>query len=423
MLSIFCDITNTLCQAILFVWVTHNIAKKENKISKVKSLALMTLIFAEVVTFTYSGTSIPFANFMMVVIILLLILIFYRKSILDGFVGFGLGYGIIAMLAYFLITLYQKKIMNLSMPMSEDVKILLFIYAPAWIIYIVLYKLRTHIFGAAVFLKNLKHSIVFVVLIDFALIILDTVRIDWSVESMEVTFKFFIYLLAFITFTFATIYFAKVNNKSKEVEMLNLALNDKITELRKIKHDYGSEISTLYGLYQLQRFDRVGEILKGIVEKYQTVTPMINANTETNPVVASVLQFASSAGINVISIDNADYSNISITDGELLKLLSNIVRNSVDALKGVENPTIKFKSYNTYEGLIITIANNGPEIPKEIRNKIFQTGFTTKQNNDKDRGYGLSIVSDIIDKCDGKIIVQSNDSWTQFKIEVPQTAC
>ncbi len=423
MLSIFCDITNTLCQAILFVWVTHNIAKKENRISKVKSLALMTLIFAEVVTFTYSGTSIPFANFMMVVIILLLILIFYRKSILDGFVGFGLGYGIIAMLAYFLITLYQKKIMNLNMAMAEDVKILLFIYAPAWIIYIVLYKLRTHIFGAAVFLKNLKHSIIFVVLIDFALIILDTVRIDWSVESMEVTFKFFIYLLAFITFTFATIYFAKVNNKSKEVEMLNLALNDKITELRKIKHDYGSEISTLYGLYQLQRFDRVGEILKGIVEKYQTVTPMINANTETNPVVASVLQFASSAGINVISIDNADYSNISITDGELLKLLSNIVRNSVDALKGVENPTIKFKSYNTYEGVIITIANNGPEIPKEIRNKIFQTGFTTKQNNDKDRGYGLSIVSDIIHKCDGKIIVQSNDSWTQFKLEVPQAAC
>lgn len=422
MLSIFCDITNTLCQAILFVWVTHNIVKKENRISKVKSLALMTLIFAEVVTFTYSGTSIPFANFMMVVIILLLILVFYRKSILDGFVGFGLGYGIIAMLAYFLITLYQKKIMNLNMAMTEDVKILLFIYAPAWIIYIVLYKLRTHIFGAAVFLKNLKHSIVFVVLIDFALIILDTVRIDWSVESMEVTFKFFIYLLAFITFTFATIYFAKVNNKSKEVEMLNLALNDKITELRKIKHDYGSEISTLYGLYQLQRFDRVGEILKGIVEKYQTVTPMINANTETNPVVASVLQYASSAGINVISIDNADYSNISITDGELLKLLSNIVRNSVDALKGVENPTIKFKSYNAYEGVIITIANNGPEIPKEIRNKIFQTGFTTKQNNDKDRGYGLSIVSDIIHKCDGKIIVQSTDSWTQFKIEVPQMA-
>nr|WP_246582887.1 ATP-binding protein [Clostridium mobile] len=201
--------------------------------------------------------------------------------------------------------------------------------------------------------------------------------------------------------------------------MLNSALNEKITELKKLKHDYGSEISSLYGLYQLGKIDRIGELLKNIVERYQSLNTTINISVQATPIVASILHSAVAANIDVIVFDSADYENLNITDGELIKVLSNIVNNSRDALKDVKNPIIKFKSYNGYDGVIINIINNGPEIPKEIRNKIFESGFSTKENSSGDRGYGLNIVSNIISQCNGKISVESNNQWTQFKIEIP----
>lgn len=232
-------------------------------------------------------------------------------------------------------------------------------------------------------------------------------------------FKSTLYFITFIAFVFATIYFAKINDKAREVELLNKALNDKITELKKIKHDYGSEISSLYGLYQMGKMDRIGELLKGIVERYQGMNSAINVSVQATPLVSSVLNYAVNEGASVIVFDGGNYENLAVTDNEMLKLLSNIVNNSVEVLKSTSNPTIKFKSYNSYKGLIITISNNGPEIPGDIKGRIFKAGFSTKDNKNGDRGFGLSIVTDIIKNCSGKISVESNKEWTQFKLEIP----
>jgi signal transduction histidine kinase len=419
MLLKVCDLLNTFCQAFLFTWVTQNIVAKEKRISRQSSITLMALISAEVIAFTYSNFHSPLANFVMIMIVFILVAAFFRKSVTEAFIGVGIAYFIIAILAYFLVTLYQNVLIGLILPIPPDVQILLFVFVPAWITYGILYRLRRNIFGVAVFFKNLRHSLFFVIIIDLSLIILDTLRIEWTIESMNITFKFFIYLLAFISFVSATIFFAKINSKSKEVEMLNEALNEKIVELKKLKHDYGSEISSLYGLYQLQKFDKIGEILKDIVDRYQTSSSAINVNQKINPIVSSVMHSAVSAGVNVIIIDDADYENISITYNELLKLLSNIVNNAVDVLKCSENPTIKFKSYNSYNGVTITILNNGPEIPMDLKSEIFEAGFSTKAKEAGERGYGLSIVKDIINKCGGKISLESNSEYTQFKFEIP----
>lgn len=419
MLLKVCDTLNTLFQSFLFIWVCNTISSKDNKISKFKSCILMLFIFIDVIIFTYSNINPPLANFLMMTITLLLILLFYRRSILDAFIGFGLAYFITTITTYFPGTFYQYYFMNLKLNISPEFQVFLFVYIPLFLLYSLIYKFRKYIFEVGMFLKSLKHSLIIIQLINYALIFLNTLFMEWVTQNMNPLFKSILYIGAFIAFVFAAIYFAKINDKSKEVEMLNSALNDKITELRKIKHDYGSEISGLYGLYQLGKIDRLGELLKSIVERYQAVSPVIDLNVQASPMVASVLHTAVSAGVNVVVFDSGNYENLDISDNELLKLLSNIIKNSVDVLKGTENPIIKFKSYSSYNGIIITIVNNGPEIPGNIRNRIFESGFSTKDNENGDRGYGLSIVKDIISKCNGKISLQSNKQYTQFKIEIP----
>ena len=419
MLLKICDILTTILQSIFFVWASNNIASKNNKLSKIKSGLLSLSIFVTIVTFTYSNIIIPYANLLMVIIILIFISYFYKNYIIDGFLGFGLTYSIIILTSYFIFTFYQSAIANLNLSISDQLKMVIFVYTPAWIVYLIFYSLRKYFFDAVMALKSLRPSLIFVLLLNYTLILTDTLRINLHIEDIGIMFKYTLYLSTLITFIFSIIYFAKIHDKSKEVEMLNAALNDKIIELKKLKHDYGSEISSLYGLYQLGKFDRIGDLLKSIVERYQSLNTALNINVQATPMVASVLHSAVSSGIDVIVFDSATYENLNITDSELLKILSNIVNNSIDALKDVTNPTIKFKSYNNYNGIIISITNNGPEIPKEIRNKIFDTGFSTKDNNSGDRGFGLNIVINIINKCEGKISLESNDKWTQFKIELP----
>lgn len=419
MLLKICDIFNTFCQSLLFTLIYNNITYPANRLSKIKSFVLTLSIFAVIIAFTYSNINIPLANFIMAVLILVLLILFSKNSILDASIAFSIAYSIISLSLYFLSILYQNVLAKLNLNISQSLQIVIFIYFPMCIIYLGAYLTRKYIFNAALYLKTLKYSLAFIIVIDFALIFLDTLHMQWTTESMSIIFKSILYLLALIVFIFINIYFAKIYDKSKEIDMLNMALNDKITELRKIKHDYGSEISCLYGLYQLGKTDKLGELLKNIIEKNQSINTAVNVGSNTNPLVASVLHSATSEGINVIVFDSGNYDNISITDNEFIKVLSNIIKNSIDALKNTENPMIKYKSYNSYNSIIITIVNNGPQISKDILAKIFKPGFSTKGNMNGDRGYGLSIVNDIVGRCNGKISIDSNSQYTEFKIELP----
>ncbi|MNF06388.1 sensory histidine kinase DcuS [compost metagenome] len=50
---------------------------------------------------------------------------------------------------------------------------------------------------------------------------------------------------------------------------------------------------------------------------------------------------------------------------------------------------------------------------------MFSSGFTTKDNQNGDRGYGLSIVKDIINSCNGEISIESDKEWTTFRFMIP----
>ena len=69
---------------------------------------------------------------------------------------------------------------------------------------------------------------------------------------------------------------------------------------------------------------------------------------------------------------------------------------------------------------IIVIADNGPKIPEDNIEKIFEPGFSTKAKEEK--GMGLTIVNDIVHDFKGNIKVESNDTTTKFIIEIPKKA-
>ena len=79
-----------------------------------------------------------------------------------------------------------------------------------------------------------------------------------------------------------------------------------------------------------------------------------------------------------------------------------------------------FKISSTPNFIIIKIKNNGPKIEENIIDKIFQVGGSTKENKNKDNGFGLPIVKDIIEKNGGTVEVESNELFTELTIKIPK---
>jgi signal transduction histidine kinase len=112
---------------------------------------------------------------------------------------------------------------------------------------------------------------------------------------------------------------------------------------------------------------------------------------------------------------------------DIRRVFINIFNNAFDALddrrrtSGPDfNPAIKVSTTLNKHGLAITIRDNGPGIPADVRGKIFQPFFTTKDPG-RGTGLGLHMSYDIVTvKHGGELLVKSEvGEYTEFTILLP----
>lgn len=114
---------------------------------------------------------------------------------------------------------------------------------------------------------------------------------------------------------------------------------------------------------------------------------------------------------------------IEIDKDQMMQVLTNILKNSVEAMP--EGGSLKVKITDENTNVKISICDSGIGIQQEHIDKIFTPFFTTKDTG-KGTGLGLPIVYGIIKMHRGKINVKSNtdknigETGTCFEIELPK---
>jgi signal transduction histidine kinase len=104
---------------------------------------------------------------------------------------------------------------------------------------------------------------------------------------------------------------------------------------------------------------------------------------------------------------------------QVTQVLQNLIQNSMDVLENVSNPKITVRARDIDDDqLEISVSDNGPGIPADIRDKIFSSFFTTKPK-DKGSGLGLSISKRFIEDHGGKLYLE-NSAQTTFKVILPK---
>jgi signal transduction histidine kinase len=82
-------------------------------------------------------------------------------------------------------------------------------------------------------------------------------------------------------------------------------------------------------------------------------------------------------------------------------------------MTGQKRLSVVSKEYK--KSYTVTIENNGPVIPENMKTRIFEKFFTTKGNR-SGSGLGLSIVKNVLEEHDAKIDLISDETRTRFKI-------
>lgn len=226
-----------------------------------------------------------------------------------------------------------------------------------------------------------------------------------------------VYILVLVLFIGIGIYFAKMRKKADQIYKLNESLNVKNNDLKKMKHDYGAQISYLYGLCLMNRFEDLKKSLKDIINTNEATTTAVTVAKDENSFLYLVMKPAMDFGIHVVIEENCDLYRVKMNDLELYRVIGNVVDSTIKILGG--KGIIIAKTYEYSGDIIIKIENNGPKIPEHRLNNIFKVGFTTKWNEEKCPINGLVIANELIEKNNGKMYIKSNDKVTEFKIVLP----
>jgi two-component system nitrogen regulation sensor histidine kinase NtrY len=113
----------------------------------------------------------------------------------------------------------------------------------------------------------------------------------------------------------------------------------------------------------------------------------------------------------------ADLPTVRIDAGQMKRALINLVDNAIEATHKQGTVAITTEFDRVHGRVRLGVADNGPGIPPEDRDKLFIPSFSTKKRG---TGLGLAIVDRIVQEHHGVIRVEDNaPHGARFVVELP----
>jgi PAS domain S-box-containing protein len=120
-----------------------------------------------------------------------------------------------------------------------------------------------------------------------------------------------------------------------------------------------------------------------------------------------------------ITIDNELDNNIELEayPSQLFQIWLNIIRNAIEAIGEKEDGKISILTTHDETYGIIRITNNGPKVPDDVVDNIFNQFYTTKSSQGGS-GLGLSVVKKVVESHYGQIELINKDNSVTFVIRL-----
>jgi signal transduction histidine kinase len=164
----------------------------------------------------------------------------------------------------------------------------------------------------------------------------------------------------------------------------------------------------------LERLDRVAHRFERIGRdpKFEEIDPAAVVDNIGRYFKARVPTLANSVRIDT-HIDEA----LPVVHGDPVLLewaVEVLTKNAIDALAGRGGIVALSAARGADDSVVIRVADNGPGVPRELRERVFEPGFSTKKSG---WGIGLSLAKRIVEENHGgKLVLAPTEQGATFEI-------
>ena len=202
-----------------------------------------------------------------------------------------------------------------------------------------------------------------------------------------------------------------------ELTITNHQMDTLNLQLRAQRHDFLNHIQVVYSLLEMGESSEAADYLERIYSQLRTVSKVMRTKVTAFNALLQVKNAACEERGICLELDiRTALEGLPVPPWEICCIIGNLMDNAMDALADTTGGWIHLEVRETLRHFTFSLTNNGPAVPPELRERIFEAGVSTKG---EDRGMGLSIVRKTLAEFGGMIELAPGEE-TCFVVTVPR---
>ena len=187
-------------------------------------------------------------------------------------------------------------------------------------------------------------------------------------------------------------------------------VNQIIGALRASNHEFKNKLHVILGFIHAGKYKNAENFIMDITEDQDQRVYSITKKIKNATIAALLLgKLSRSKELKInFRIDEMSYldEDSYIYNNDLITIAGNLLENSFEAVekKGENEKEVYFFIKHEENTINISVADTGTGIEKSVINRIFERGYTTKNNSN---GVGLDIVKKSVNNMNGNIDISS----------------
>ena len=190
-----------------------------------------------------------------------------------------------------------------------------------------------------------------------------------------------------------------------------------VDSMRANNHDFTNKLHVILGLIQIGEYEKAQSYIENIsIIQRETISRVMNAidNASFAALLIGKIARASECNVKFILDENLHFSSkdIEIPSEALVTITGNLIDNALDSMNQMQHSQEKrdrqnelvFSVMTKPASLLITVKDTGCVIPEEIKDQVFENGYSTKGDG---RGVGLYHTKLLIESLGGNISFES----------------
>ena len=194
------------------------------------------------------------------------------------------------------------------------------------------------------------------------------------------------------------------------------SMSDNLEKQKRKSHEFNNHISAIKGMLEQGQISKLQEYVNTIVEKDKLLSIEINTHHAIiNAILNTKYDETRQKDIAFIMKVN-DLSDITMTNEDIVVLLSNLLNNAIEACEKSKEKMIKLKFVIEDDQIIIFVKNSIAAMPVSVNGAL----ISSKEDNEESHGIGMKNIVGVVEKYSGRYVIDFDEKWFSVSMIIPQ---